>query len=137
MLSYCCFRTFRTYVPLYFNVFQSSAAIFGKKPIYTKNTGHGIGQSCSKKFTVRSFLAFKLLCLNSIAALQRCSWKKCSENTLQIYSRIPMPMCNFNNFNNFSNFNFPVNLLRIFGTTFPKNTSGGLLLLIIRSLLTY
>ena len=45
--------------------------------------------------------------------------KRCSENMQQIYKRTPMPKCDFNK----SWVNSPVNLLHIFRTTFPKNTS--------------
>ena len=34
--------------------------------------------------------------LNSEAASQRSSWEKVSENMQQIYSRTPMPKCDFN-----------------------------------------
>ena len=55
--------------------------------------------------------------------------KRCSENMLQIYTRTPMPKCDFNKLalplcHGYS----PVNLLHIFGTTFTKTTSGRLLL---------
>ena len=52
--------------------------------------------------------------------------KRCSENMHQIYKRTPMPKCDFNKvaLHGCS----PVNLLHIFGTPFPKNTSGRLLL---------
>ena len=49
-----------------------------------------------------------------------------------------MPMCNFNKFFcNFIEITFrhgcsPVNLLHIFRTSFPKNTSGRLLLIIAK-----
>ena len=54
--------------------------------------------------------------------------KSCSENMQQICRRTPMPKCD-------SHFTLRhvcshVNLLRIFRTSFPKNTSGRLLLLL-------
>ena len=57
--------------------------------------------------------------------------KRCSENMSQIYRTTPMPRIPM-----LSNFieialrhgSSPVNLLHIFGTTFPKKTSGWLLL---------
>ena len=51
--------------------------------------------------------------------------KRCSENTRQIYWRKPMLKCDFNKvaLHGCS----PVNLLHIFRTPFPKNTSGQLL----------
>ena len=57
--------------------------------------------------------------------------KRCSENMQQIYRRTPMPKCDLQ-----SNFIesalrhgcSPVNLMHIFRTFFPKNTSGRLLL---------
>ena len=60
--------------------------------------------------------------------------KSCSENMQQIFRRIPVPKCNFNKVG--CNFietalrheRSPVNLLHIFRTPFPKNTSGRLLL---------
>ena len=36
----------------------------------------------------------KISCVE--ASLQRCSYKKYSENMQQIYRRTPMPKCNFN-----------------------------------------
>ena len=58
----------------------------------------------------------------------------CSENVQQIYRRIPCrtPMPKYNLQSNFIEILlwhgcFYVNLLHVFGTTFPKNTSGGLL----------
>ena len=58
--------------------------------------------------------------------------KSCSENMQQIFRRIPVPKCNFNKVG--CNFietalrheRSPVNLLHIFRTPFPKNTSGWL-----------
>ena len=58
-----------------------------------------------------------------------------SENMQQIYRRTPMSNCNFNKvakhlyWNRPSNGCSPVNLLHIFRTFFPKNSSGQLLLL--------
>ena len=60
--------------------------------------------------------------------------KRCSEKMQQIYWRTPMPKCDFNKFqSNFTEITLrhgcsPVNLLHIFRTPFPKNTSRGLLL---------
>ena len=60
--------------------------------------------------------------------------KNCSENMQQIYRRTPIPKCDFNKVaSNFIETALrdgcsPVNLLHIFRTPFPKNTSGGLLL---------
>ena len=55
--------------------------------------------------------------------------EKCSENMQQIYRRTPMSV-NLLHFAAFVKFS-PVNLLHIFRTPFPKNTSGRLLLKII------
>ena len=62
--------------------------------------------------------------------------KKCSENMQQIYTRTPMHKCDFNKVAKQSNFIdialqhgcSSVNLLHIFRTPFPKNTSWWLLL---------
>ena len=43
--------------------------------------------------------------------------KSCPENMQQIYRRKPIPLCHGCS---------PINLLHIFGTAFPKNTTGGL-----------
>ena len=67
--------------------------------------------------------------------------KSCSENMQQIYKRTPMPKCDFNKvtlqlyWNRTSAWVFPVNLLHIFRTSFPKNTSGGVLLLLTHFIL--
>ena len=53
----------------------------------------------------------------------------CSENMQQIYRRTPMPKCDFNKVTKHGC--SPVNLLHIFRTHFPKNTSGWLLLEIL------
>ena len=53
------------------------------------------------------------------------SIKRCFENMQKIYRRTPMSKCDFNKVAL-----QPVNLLHIFRTAFPKNTSGRLLLLI-------
>ena len=58
----------------------------------------------------------------------------------QVYRRTPMPKCDFNKVAKQNIFIeillrhgcSPVTLLHIFRTPFPKNTSGGLLLLILR-----
>ena len=67
--------------------------------------------------------------------------KTCSENMQQIYRRTPMPKCDFCNFIEITillcNFieiilrhgDSPINLLHIFRTPFPKNTSGRLRLI--------
>ena len=47
--------------------------------------------------------------------------KRCSENMQQIYRRTPMP-------SRTSAWVFPVNLLHIFRTPYPKSASGWLLL---------
>ena len=63
--------------------------------------------------------------------------KRCSENMQKIYKRTPMPNCNFNQvakrlyLNHTLAWVFPVNLLHIFRTPFPKNTSGWLLLFML------
>ena len=72
------------------------------------------------------------------------TWKRCSENMQQIYRRTPMSKCDFNkvalqDWKMLCNFIeialrhgcSPANLLHIFRTTFPKNTSERLLLLIL------
>ena len=64
--------------------------------------------------------------------------KSCSENMQQIYRRTAMPKCDFNKAAKQSNFIeitlrhgcSPVNLLHIFRTPFPNNTSGRLLLVL-------
>ena len=55
--------------------------------------------------------------------------KRYSKNMQQIYTRTPMPKWNFN-FIEIALWHgcSPVNLLHIFRTPFPKNTSGWLLL---------
>ena len=64
--------------------------------------------------------------------------KRCSENMEQIYMRTTVPMFDFNKLAT-QLFEFayrhgcpPVNLLHNFWTSFPKNTSEGLLLLLVR-----
>ena len=65
--------------------------------------------------------------------------KRCSESIQQIYRRAPMLKCNFNKVaRNVIEILLRygcsfVNLLIIFRTPFPKNTSGGLLLKIYKS----
>ena len=65
--------------------------------------------------------------------------KRCFENMQQIYRRPPMPKCNFIKLqSNFIEITlrhgcFPVNLLHIFRTPFPRNTSEWLLLVIVLS----
>ena len=60
--------------------------------------------------------------------------KRCSEDMQQIYRRVPMPKCNFNEVAcNFIKITLrhgcsPVNLLHIFRTPFPRNTSEWLLM---------
>ena len=55
------------------------------------------------------------------------SRKRCSENMQQIYRKAPMPKCDFNKIA-LRHGCFPVSLLHIFRTPFPKNISGRLLL---------
>ena len=69
--------------------------------------------------------------------------KRCSENIQQMYRRTPMPKCDFNKVAKQSKLqgNFieialrygcsPINLLHIFKIPFPKNTSEGLLLVMV------
>ena len=57
----------------------------------------------------------------SEAVLQRCSQERCFENMQQIYSRTPMPKCDFKKI--VKQRCSPVNVLHIFRTPFPKNTS--------------
>ena len=60
---------------------------------------------------------------------------KCSENMQQVYMRAPMSKCDFNNVAcNFTEITLlhgcsPAYLLHIFRTLFPKNSSGGVLLI--------
>ena len=60
--------------------------------------------------------------------------KKCSEDMQQIYRRVPMPKCDFSEVAcNFIKITLrhgcsPVNLLHIFRTPFPRNTSEWLLM---------
>ena len=62
-----------------------------------------------------------------------------SENMHQIYRNTPMPKCDFNkvacNFTEITRRHgcSSLNLLHIFRTSFPQNTSGGLLLFVINS----
>ena len=55
--------------------------------------------------------------------------KRCSENMQQIYRRTLMPKCYFSNFFDIALRHgcSPVNLLHVFRTIFPRNTSGWLL----------
>ena len=70
----------------------------------------------------------------SEVAIQRCSYKKCSENTQQIIREHPCRSAiSINLQRNFIEIvlrhgRSPVNLLHISRTSFPKNTSGRLLL---------
>ena len=69
--------------------------------------------------------------------------KRCSENMQQIYRRTPIPKCDFNKVALQCNFIdialrhgcSPVNLLRIFRTPSPKNTSERLLLTVFLNIL--
>ena len=66
----------------------------------------------------------------------RDNLKRCSENMQQIYRRTPMPKCDFNK-SNFIEIALRhgyslVNLLHISRTPCPKNTSGQLLLHILK-----
>ena len=68
--------------------------------------------------------------------------KRCSENALQIYRRTPMAKRNFKkvalqlSLITLRHGRDPANLFEIFRTSFPKNTSGGLLLC-VWSLITW
>ena len=70
----------------------------------------------------------------SEAATRGVLKKRCSENMQRIYRRTPMPKYDFNKvakqlyWNHTSAWCSPVNLLHIFRTSFPRNTSGWLLL---------
>ena len=55
--------------------------------------------------------------------------KRCSKNMQQIYRRTPIPKYDFNKIT-LRHGCFPVNLLHIFGTPFPRNTSRWLILLL-------
>ena len=48
----------------------------------------------------------------------------------QIFRRTSLPKCDFNKVVKQLHWPYPVNMLHIFRTLFPKNTSGGLLLYI-------
>ena len=61
--------------------------------------------------------------------------KRCSGNMQQIYRRTPMPKCISKKLLALRRGYFPVNLLHISRTPFPKNTSGGLLLFIVKKML--
>ena len=95
---------------------------FDKKnlPLFPSNTIHN--HSLTMCFLVMQSSSWLLL----QAALQRCCYEKVAENMQHIYSRTPMPKCDFNKIAKHEC--SPVNLLHIFGTHFPMNTSGGLLL---------
>ena len=73
-------------------------------------------------------------CLNQKQLSRVVPRKKCSGNMQHIYRKTPMPKCDFNKVaSNFIEITFPhgyspVNLMHIFKTPFPRNTSGGLLL---------
>ena len=66
--------------------------------------------------------------------------KRCSENMRQTYRRTPMPKCDFNKVAKqlieiaVRHGCSPVNLLHIFRTPYPKNTSEWLLLPVLHSL---
>ena len=61
--------------------------------------------------------------------------KMCSENVQQFYKRTPIPKCNFNKIALQLYYTWygcsTINLLHIFRTPFPKNTSGKLLLYLV------
>ena len=57
--------------------------------------------------------------------------KRCCENMQQIYRRTPLPKCNFIEIS-LRHWCSSVNLLHVFRTHFPRNTSGCLLLKSIR-----
>ena len=68
--------------------------------------------------------------------------KRCLENMQQIYRRTPMPKCDFNKvakqlyWIELRHGCSPVHLLHIFRTVFPKNTSEGLLLFLLKSFIS-
>ena len=68
--------------------------------------------------------------------------KRCLENMQQIYRRTPMPKCDFNKVTKqlywieLRHGCSPVHLLHIFRTVFPKNTSEGLLLCLLKSFIS-
>ena len=59
--------------------------------------------------------------------------KRCAKNMQQSYTRTPMPKGDFNKVAKQTC--KVVNLLHIFRTSFPKNTSGGLFLFVANGLL--
>ena len=64
--------------------------------------------------------------------------ERCSESIQPIYGRTPMPKCDFNTFALQLTLRYgctPVNLVHIFRTPFPTNTSGGLFLVLVVILL--
>ena len=66
------------------------------------------------------------------AAAQRCFKERCSKNLQQIYTRTPMPKCDFNKIALLCKLNFGMavscKFAAYFRNTFPKNTSERLLL---------
>ena len=68
--------------------------------------------------------------------------KRCLENIPQIYRRTPMPKCDFNKVAKQLYWIelwygcSPVHLLHIFRTVFPKNTSEGQLLYLLKSFIS-
>ena len=100
--------------------------------------------SKNKRYTDQVMLTFLWLSLKPLkiwnirSSLSEVFLGKCSEIMQQIYWRTPMPKCDFNKVKFsikfieitlvFSHGCSPVNLLHIFRTPFPKNTSDGLLL---------
>ena len=98
-------------------------------PFYSK--------TARKHFSWVHLLTLKKFVTNSEAALQRCSWKKVFWKYAANLSRTPMSECDFNKvalqlyWNRTSVWVFSCNLLNIFRTSFPKNTPGWLLLLIV------
>ena len=63
---------------------------------------------------------------------------KCAENMQQIYRRTLMPRCDFNFIKMTVRHGCSsANLLHIFRTSFPKNTSGGLLLRVLIGSISY
>ena len=81
--------------------------------------------------TVESCKFFKSMTKIRGSPLRGFLRKRCSENMQQIYRRTPVPKCNLNKVAKQIALRYgcyPVNLLHIFRTPFPKNTSEGLLL---------
>ena len=97
----------------------------------------------SKFHFLSTFLIFSFRFFSWVSLLQKQPFrgvrrKLCSENMPQIYRRTPMPKCDFNKVAKQSNVIeialrhgcSRANLLHIFRKPFPKNSSGGLLLVL-------